>query len=261
MEVKRVKTKPVQNSHFTTMKSGFPVIKHDSRISPRKSERPLKFENARYIKKYKETLYTKHVLPAYKNAFDRDYSSADTFKEYLESLQQTAKANTPGLHNREWTNANPEINRQSVDYHNRVLQSVSDVNQPDEDPHEISVEIKQGKTVKQSEETFDTGEVQNQLAIDNLSSVHGSVVRAHSDTHSVTVPRSSSIVDGKSVVKIPGVITEPLNLVNQETDDNPAEGLDYVDGDVYSNTAGGKLRRVNVDVPCPTNTPTPENGD
>lgn len=270
MEVRRFTRKP-QNNHFTTVKSELPLIRHDFRRSPKKSERPLKFENTRFTKKQRETLYNKHILPAYKSAFDRDYSSADTFREYLENLQHTAKANTPGLHNREWANTHHKEKRQSTDYHNRVLQSVSDVNQPgsDEIPdnHEISVEIKQSKQVKpnQSQETANTSEIQKPVNIDNLSSVHGSVVQAHSETQSVTVPKSSSIVDGKSIVKIPSVVAEPINVPAVETDENPTDTVDGIEEKTDIPDKEGvpenKLNAAGDETACPTNTPTPNDPD
>ncbi|XP_045196362.1 uncharacterized protein LOC123551467 [Mercenaria mercenaria] len=243
LAVKSYNTRPVQYNHFTTISDGFPLIRHDFRRSPKKTERPLKFENSRYTKKSKDTLFSKHILPAYKQAFDRDYSSADTFKEYLDCLQQTAKANTPGMHTRDIYGHRNSETRQPMDYHNEVLKSVSDVNQPEEDivngdPHEISVDIR--KQQKPETELLDCIDGQKPPVIDNLSSVHGSVVRAHSDTQSVTVPRSSSIVDGKSVVKIPSVVSEAANSVAQNV--IPESKLPQVEEDGSH---------------CPANTPTP----
>ena len=244
--VKSYKTRPVLSHSLTTLDDGFPLIRHDFRRQPKKSERPLKCEGPRYsMKKSRETLFNKHILPAYKQAFDRDYSSADTFKEYLDSLQSTAKANTPGMHTRAFVTRNTE-SRELMNYHNEALKSVSDVNQPQdsnptEDPHEISVNIrKQLKNETTDNQNLDQTDGQKPPVIDNLSSVRGSVVRAHSDTHSVTVPRSSSIVDGKSIVKIPGVVSE-------------GQSAELVSGaleSAYPKEEDGSH--------CPANTPTPE---
>jgi hypothetical protein len=243
--VKSYRAGPALNGIPTTLNDGFPLIRHDFRRQPKKTERPLKSEGPRYsLKRSKETLFNKHILPAYKQAFNRDYSSADTFKEYLESLQPTAQANTPGMHTRALVSRNTE-SRELMNYHNEALKSVSDVNQPQgsnptitDDPHEISVNIR--KQLKNDDQNLDQTDGQKPLMIDNLSSVHGSIVRAHSDIQSVTVPRSSSIVEGKSVVKIPGVVTEASNV-------EPESGA-----------VESKYPKEEDGSHCPANTPTPD---
>lgn len=262
LAVKRVNRVKSYQNEFATVSSGFPLIRHDIRKLPSKSERPMKFENSRYVRKNKETLFSKQVLPAYKTAFDRDYSSADTFKEYLDSLQQTAKANTPGMHTKDCYGYQNSEMRRSINYHNDVLKSVSDVNQPDtnlddftENPHEISVDIKKQEkpeTGNKTEfQTLDHVDGLKRPVIDNLSSVHGSVVRAHSDTHSVTMPFSSSVVDGKSVVKIPGIVAETDNVqVNIDEQNIHRENSNMSESKLGNEAKEGSL--------CPANSPNPE---
>lgn len=267
LEVKRFISRQNQPSHFTTVKSVFPLIRHDFRKSPRRQERPLKFENSRYIKGNKGTLFTKHILPAYKNAFDRDYSSADTFKEYLESLQNVTKSHTPGMHSREMTGYRYYNEpRPNGDYHNQVLQSVSDVNQPysnnkksveeNVSPDPMKIEIK--PYLKENAP-------QKAHTIDNLSSVRGSVVQGRSDSQS-HLPMSSSVVGGKSVVK-------PTSVVSMKDEAPPTEKAPSVVGSEKANSVVSvKSRRPEPvimpdpnaktadeeDMPCPANTPTPE---
>lgn len=262
LAVKRFNRLTDRQNDFTTVKSGFPLIRQDFRILPKKTERPMKFENSRYIRKNKETLFSKQVLPAYKNAFDRDYSSADTFKDYLDTLQQTAKANTPGMHSKDVNGYRNSEMRRSINYHNEVLKSVSDVNQPDdnlddftEDPHEISVDIKKHQKtdpgIKTDIQTLDHVDGPKRPGIDNLSSVHGSVVRAHSDTHSVTLPFSSSMVDGKTVVKIPGILTE--------TDCSPVPSDVHKTHPDIEKLHESKIKNEDDEGSlCPANTPNPE---
>ncbi|KAL4232692.1 hypothetical protein ACF0H5_007380 [Mactra antiquata] len=259
-EVKRYSSKIPVNDHFTAAANqGLPLIKHDYRKSPRKTERPLKSENVRYTRKStKETLFNKYMMPLYKSALNRDYSSADTFKEYLNSLQQTAK----GMPSHgEMTGYRNLDSRHALDYHNKVLQSVSDVNQPELDDRmrterEISVEIKhsrRGSRPQTKDKPHPEYALGKHPSIENLSSVHGSVVRAHSETHSVALPRSSSVADAKGIVKIPSVVSEsgnelrPIPNANQNTslvsnkEVLPEAVLDTVD-------ENGSL--------CPANTPT-----
>lgn len=247
-EVKRYSSRITANNP----PNEFPMIRHDFRRSPRKTERPLKSENVRYNRRsYKDTLFNKYMMPLYKQALNRDYSSADTFKEYLDSLQYTAKANTPGLHPRgEMTGYRDYEVRHTVDYHNKVLQSVSDVNQPDVD-REISVEIKQsrkeGKPETREKSDF---ALAKQPSIENLSSVHGSVVRAHSETHSVTIPRSSSVADAKAIVKIPSVVSEAAHGGNTEQNASFVSNKEVLpEGKLDTVDENGSL--------CPANTPIP----
>ena len=241
LEVKRVSSRQSENSHFTTVKSVFPLIRHDFRRSPKRQERPLKFENARYIKGNKGTLFTKHILPAYKNAFDRDYSSADTFKAYLESLQKTG---TPGLHSKEMTGYRFFNEPQKTpDYHNQVLQSVSDVNHPDAKQDEsigdhdpMKIEIKS---------FMKDATVPKAPTIDNLSSVRGSLVQGRSDSQS-HLPISSSVVGGKSAVK--ETKEEPVVTA---ADSSPAGRHVPV---VLPTAKTGEEE----DIRCPANTPTPD---
>lgn len=272
LEVKRVSSRQNENKHFTTVKSVFPLIKHDFRRSPKRQERPLKFENARYIKGNKGTLFSKHILPAYKNAFDRDYSSADTFKEYLESLQQAAKSHTPGVNSREMNGYRYyNESKQSTDYHNQVLQSVSDVNQPfvdgkrsqdessgNQDPMKIEIKSFMKDNVPQKAPT-----------IDNLSSVRGSVIQGRSDSQS-HLPISSSVVGGKSVAKPTSVISvkdeqSPINVADKApSGQNSEHGANSVVSVKSRRPEPVVLPNPNAktgeeeDMPCPANTPTPD---
>lgn len=262
LEVKRVNSRQNQQNHFTTVKSVFPLIRHDFRRSPKKQERPLKFENSRYIKEHKGTLFTKHILPAYKTAFDRDYSSADTFKEYLDSLQFAAKSNTPGMHAREMTGYRYYNEpKQSMDHHNQVLQYVSEVNQPIKSQDDSSanreqpmkIEIKQLKEPERA-----TGEdVQKKVpTIDNLSSVRGSVVQGRRDSQS-HLPMSSSVIGGKSIVKPNSVV-----LAKDEADKAPSiAGSEKAQSVVSVKSRLPEpviLPDAKEETPCPANTPTPE---
>lgn len=216
LEVRRINSRQAQRLTSPYASNHLPLIRHDTRQAPRIQERPLKFENSRYYKVNKGTLFTKHILPAYKHAFDRDYSSADTFKEYLESLQHTAQANTPGMHSREVTRfLQDDRNQMSSDYHARVLQSVSDVNKPSTNsasgvtmpmPSNIKVEIKQSARSSQPADNILLAPKKTRT-IDNLSSVRGSVVNEPGATQSM-VPISSSVVGKQGVAKLASVVSD-----------------------------------------------------
>ncbi|KAH3736231.1 uncharacterized protein LOC127851374 [Dreissena polymorpha] len=232
------------NSQRNGSRNVFPLIKHDFRRSPRIQERPLKFESSRYFRESKGTLFTKHILPAYKRAFDRDYSSAETFKEYLESLQQAPQSNIPGMHPSTGFRFND--NRMSADY-NRVLQSVMDVNLPAESQEDAS--SNQGRItveIKPSSRNTDRPIMPPKAhTIDNLSSVHGSVINARSYSQGNIQPFSSSIKDGDFMPKTHGIVLEPRIEENSSAvksyttvhtknnaDDN---GVHESDGSVVSN--------------------------
>lgn len=225
LDVKRIPPFSTDSRLHMTRSGNLPLILQDSRKFSRKSERPMKFESSRHSysrgNDNKTTLFSKRVPEAIRCAFDRDYSSADTFKEYLEGLQNATSANVAFLYTRDNARGTSE-SRRSIDYHNQVLQSVSAVNKPDEPSlhpsrpespqtnrvnspenvkttvHErgpdITVEIKSSR----KEPEYRTDPSQHKAkTIDELSSVHGSEAHAHahSDIQSTKFPVSSSVIN------------------------------------------------------------------
>ena len=211
LEIKRFKTQINQIQHYTAIRNAFPMIHQDSHQNSRRSERPLKFENSRYTaKSSKGTLFNKHIYPAYKNAFNRDYSSADTFREYLESLQSNGVIK-PNYDVTSRENTRYELPR-SADYENQVLHSVQEVNQPNveeekEEPtkveetngqpkdsrSQITVEIKSSWTLDQEDQDTPRDMPDGPEHLDNISSVHGSVLV----NENVALPKTSSVIESK----------------------------------------------------------------
>ena len=132
LEVKRYSNKshkiyPVPS---TPSRHVLPLIRQDSRRAKR-VERPLKFEHFRYKDKgYKPTLFTK---PVHYSSMQQDpFYSADTFKEYLETLQMNA-TKLPTKQSRESrdTPASYKKSPHHYDFNTHALQSVVDVNNPE----------------------------------------------------------------------------------------------------------------------------------
>lgn len=132
LEIKRVSSTPHHPIVDTVahMRQSLPLIRQDSRRATR-VERPLKSEQLRYRDKgFRNTLYNR---PVPHPAFEKSYISADTFKEYLETLQLNA-SKMPTRQSREGQNTTAVSARRQTrpyDVTTRALQSVVDVNKPD----------------------------------------------------------------------------------------------------------------------------------
>ena len=122
----RKRRSPVPMAHMRNM---LPMIRQDPRKAKR-VERPLKFEHFRYRERgYKTTLFTK---PIHHSLLEKEpFHSADTFKEYLESLQMNAtKMPTKQSRESRETTATYKKPPQHYDINTHALQSVVDVNKP-----------------------------------------------------------------------------------------------------------------------------------
>ena len=266
LEVKRVSSTPHQPivDTVTHMRHSLPLIRQDSRRATR-IERPLKFEQSRYWEKgFKNTLYNR---PVPHPAFDKNYISEDTFKEYLETLQMSA-TKMPTRQSREGQNTTARSSKRQpkpYDVTTHALQSVVDVNKPDggnlnappgtedhsrtqDNRSAITIEIK--SSWQQNER--DTGS-----DLLRVSSRKSEIQSAEPDIDAI-VARACSEKSGKDTLKV-----ELENKEQQDTQEpqGPKESQVFV-------TAEGERSKPSsiIKIPsscgsdsgttCPTNTPT-----
>lgn len=124
-QLRKIKTNPESNTKSqksTVIEQPYEFGSHPEHMHYRRIERPLKYENVRY-KPVSKTNKSSHIIRIPKALAQRDYKSADAYKEYLKTASQRR--------NRQSSAERQDSSYSEYGYVNRILQSVIDVNQPE----------------------------------------------------------------------------------------------------------------------------------
>ena len=261
LEVKRVSSihrQPIIDP-VVHMRNMLPLIRQDSRKAPR-IERPMKFENLRYKERgFRNTLFAKQI---HHSALEKNFHSADTFKEYLETLQMNA-TKMPTKQGREGMDTASSLKRpsQPYDVNTHALQSVVDVNKPD------------GGTLNAPPATEECSVTQDNRSAITIE-IKSSWQQNERDTGSDVLKRDtgSDVLKhgtGSDALKVSGIKSEAVNGEDQVDAKLPGKEPMLANETQNEENIAGANRKENsiIKIPgshssdsgttCPSNTPVP----